>query len=170
MKCLRNCWTDLRQIHMEDVFGPSLGQVLRSKFKVTRDEKWHFWPFRWPACSLYFIKHLSPLVTFVLMWLRLFASAYLLPYSICDCLNSQKFLLKILGNRNAAFMSPVFWDFYLHALWVKFTSLWTLMLLFVTVNFCVVLKSSCADFILHLLLVWRFNSTKLIIVSSDAFV
>ena len=27
----RNCWTDLRQIHTEDVFGPSLGWVWRSK-------------------------------------------------------------------------------------------------------------------------------------------
>ena len=29
MKYLRNRWTDLRQIYMEDVFGPSL---------------WQFWP------------------------------------------------------------------------------------------------------------------------------
>jgi len=35
---------DLHQIHMEDVFGPSLRWVwmLRSKVKVTRDKKRHF--------------------------------------------------------------------------------------------------------------------------------
>ena len=35
MKYLGNRWTDLRQIHTEDVFGPSLGRVwkLRSKVK-----------------------------------------------------------------------------------------------------------------------------------------
>ena len=27
MKCLWNCLTDLRQIHTEDVFGPSLGKI-----------------------------------------------------------------------------------------------------------------------------------------------
>jgi len=27
MKYLGNRWTDLRQIHTEDVFGPSLGRV-----------------------------------------------------------------------------------------------------------------------------------------------
>jgi len=38
----RNRWTDLRQIHTEDVFGPSLEsecQGQRSKVKVTRDKK-----------------------------------------------------------------------------------------------------------------------------------
>jgi len=41
MKCLGNCRMDLHQIHMEDVFGPSLGRVgmSRSKVKVTRDKK-----------------------------------------------------------------------------------------------------------------------------------
>jgi len=34
MKYLGNCWTDLRPIHMEDVFGPSLKQVWRSRSKV----------------------------------------------------------------------------------------------------------------------------------------
>ena len=29
MKYLRNCWTDLRQIHREDTFGPLLGPSLR---------------------------------------------------------------------------------------------------------------------------------------------
>jgi len=40
MKYLRNRWTDLRQIHTEDVFG-LLGRVLmsRSKVKVTMDKK-----------------------------------------------------------------------------------------------------------------------------------
>jgi len=41
MKYLWNRWTDLRQIHREDVFGPSLGRVWmsRSNVKVTRDKK-----------------------------------------------------------------------------------------------------------------------------------
>jgi len=30
---------DLRQIHMKDMFGPSLGRVWRSKVKVTGDTK-----------------------------------------------------------------------------------------------------------------------------------
>jgi len=34
MKYLGNRWTDLRQIHTEDVFGPSLGQVWTLKVKV----------------------------------------------------------------------------------------------------------------------------------------
>ena len=40
MKYLGNCWTDFRQIHMEDAFGPLLGRVWRSrsKVKVTRDK------------------------------------------------------------------------------------------------------------------------------------
>jgi len=44
MKYLGNLWTDLHQIHMEDVFGPSLGRVWmwRSKVKVTQVKKWHF--------------------------------------------------------------------------------------------------------------------------------
>jgi len=35
----------LRQIHTEDMFGPSLGRVWRSrsKDKVVRDKTWHFW-------------------------------------------------------------------------------------------------------------------------------
>jgi len=55
--CVWNiCGTDERicgKIHMEDVFGPSLGRVWRSKVKVTRDKNWNFWPFRRPACSLF---------------------------------------------------------------------------------------------------------------------
>jgi len=43
MKYLGNRWTDLRQIHMKDMFGSSLGWVLRSrsrsKIKVTRENK-----------------------------------------------------------------------------------------------------------------------------------
>jgi len=31
IKYLRNRWTDLRQIHREDVFGPSLGPVWMSR-------------------------------------------------------------------------------------------------------------------------------------------
>jgi len=34
MKYLGNRWTDLRQIHMEDVFGSSLGWLWRSMLKV----------------------------------------------------------------------------------------------------------------------------------------
>jgi len=45
MKYLRNRWTDLRQIHTEDVFGP-LGQV------------WGQGEFRRPACGLCLEKHL----------------------------------------------------------------------------------------------------------------
>jgi len=30
----RERWTDLRQIHKEDMFGPSLGQVWRSRSEV----------------------------------------------------------------------------------------------------------------------------------------
>jgi len=36
MKYLRNRWTDLRQIRTEEVFGPSLGRVWRSRSKVKR--------------------------------------------------------------------------------------------------------------------------------------
>ena len=42
MRCLGNRWTDLCQIHTEDVFGPTLGRVWRSKVKVTRDKKMKF--------------------------------------------------------------------------------------------------------------------------------
>ena len=46
IKHLRNHWTDLRQIHTEDVFGPSLGQVWRSRSNVKgqghQEQKWHF--------------------------------------------------------------------------------------------------------------------------------
>jgi len=46
MKCLWNRWTDLRQIHTEDAFGPSLGQVWKSKSKVKgqghQGQKRHF--------------------------------------------------------------------------------------------------------------------------------
>jgi len=47
MKYLWNCWTDLHQIHSEDVFGPSLGRVWRSrsKVKVARDKNGIFGPF-----------------------------------------------------------------------------------------------------------------------------
>jgi len=34
MKYLQNRWTDLHQIHKEDVFGPSPGQIWRSRSKV----------------------------------------------------------------------------------------------------------------------------------------
>jgi len=44
VKYLWNRWTDLHQIHTEDVFGPSLGRVWRSrsKAKVTRNKTRHF--------------------------------------------------------------------------------------------------------------------------------
>jgi len=40
-----NRWTDLHQIHVEDVFGSLLGWVWRSKVKVTGTKKQHFLPF-----------------------------------------------------------------------------------------------------------------------------
>ena len=45
MKYLGNCWTDLCQIHMEDMFGASLGRVWmsRSKVKVNRDKVSPHW-------------------------------------------------------------------------------------------------------------------------------
>jgi len=49
IKYLRNRWTDLCQICMEDLFGPSLGGVWRSKIKVTRDKSCIFRPIWWPA-------------------------------------------------------------------------------------------------------------------------
>ena len=41
LKYLGNGWTDMRHIHREDVFGPSLGRVWisRSNVEVTRDKK-----------------------------------------------------------------------------------------------------------------------------------
>jgi len=36
IKYLWNRWTDLHQIHMEDVFGPSLRRVWMSRSKVIR--------------------------------------------------------------------------------------------------------------------------------------
>jgi len=55
--------TDLCQIHNEDVFGPSLGQVWmsRSKIKVTRDKNGIFRPSR-PACGLWLVNIFRPLV------------------------------------------------------------------------------------------------------------
>jgi len=47
MKYLGNRWTDVRQIHTEDVFCPSLWQVWMSrlKVKVTGDKEAFFGPF-----------------------------------------------------------------------------------------------------------------------------
>jgi len=44
---LGNRWTNLSQIHTEDVFGSSLGQawMSRSKVKITRDKTAFFAPF-----------------------------------------------------------------------------------------------------------------------------
>jgi len=42
---------DLRQIHMEDVFGPSLGQIWRSR--SPRTQKGIFWPFWRPVHAVY---------------------------------------------------------------------------------------------------------------------
>jgi len=39
LKYLGNGWTDVRQIHSEDVFNPSLARVGMSRSKVTRDKK-----------------------------------------------------------------------------------------------------------------------------------
>jgi len=51
--------TDLRQIHTEDVFGPSLRQI-RSKVKGQghQGQKLHFWPSRRPASGLCLVKHI----------------------------------------------------------------------------------------------------------------
>jgi len=44
---------DLRHIHTEDVFGPLLGWVWRSRLKVKdQGHHGHFLPFRRPACGL----------------------------------------------------------------------------------------------------------------------
>jgi len=53
---------DLHQIHTEDMFGPSLGRIWRSKVKVTRDKNGIFRPFRRPACGLCLVKRLLPVV------------------------------------------------------------------------------------------------------------
>jgi len=49
MKYLQNRWTDLLQIHTEDVFGPRRdefeGQGQQSKIKVNRDKNGIFGPF-----------------------------------------------------------------------------------------------------------------------------
>ena len=42
IKYLRNCWTDLCQVHTEDVFCSSLRRIWRSKVKVARDKNRHF--------------------------------------------------------------------------------------------------------------------------------
>jgi len=36
---------DLCQIHMDDVFGPSLGRVWRSRSRLSGTKKMFFWPF-----------------------------------------------------------------------------------------------------------------------------
>jgi len=57
---LRNLWTDLRQIHMEDVFGSSLGRIWRSRSKVTvtRNIKRSFFrPFWQLARGLCLVEH-----------------------------------------------------------------------------------------------------------------
>jgi len=60
-------WTDLRQIHTEDVFGPTLGRVWRSRSKVKdqdhQRQKRHFRRFWWPACGLCLVKHLTSLAS-----------------------------------------------------------------------------------------------------------
>ena len=48
-------WTDLHQIHTEDVFGPSFGRLWRSR---SLGEKPGFWLFRRPACGLCLVKHI----------------------------------------------------------------------------------------------------------------
>jgi len=47
-----NRWVDLRQIHMENMFGPSLWQVRGQRSRSPRTKNGLFCPFRWPACSL----------------------------------------------------------------------------------------------------------------------
>jgi len=60
VKYLGNRWTDLRQIHTEDVFDPSLGRVWRSgqRSKLTGTKNSIFRPFRRPVCCLCLVKHL----------------------------------------------------------------------------------------------------------------
>ena len=38
-----------------------------SKIKVTRDKKWHFRPYWWPASRLCLVKHLLPLVIIIII-------------------------------------------------------------------------------------------------------
>jgi len=61
MKYLRNRWTDLRQIRTENMFGPSLGRVWRSRSKVKgqghQGKKRHFRPFQWSVCGLSLVRH-----------------------------------------------------------------------------------------------------------------
>jgi len=63
--CLREIfpdrWTDMCQIHTEDVFVPCSDEW-RSKVKVTRDKHGILQPFWRPACGLCLVKHLWPLV------------------------------------------------------------------------------------------------------------
>jgi len=55
MKYFGNRWIDLHQIHTEDMFGPSLERVWRSKIKVTRDKNGIFQPFqRFAVIAFYF--------------------------------------------------------------------------------------------------------------------
>jgi len=51
-------------IHTEDVFGPSLGWVWRSKskVKVARNKKRHFSALSAACCGLCLVRHLQPLV------------------------------------------------------------------------------------------------------------
>jgi len=49
MKYLWYRWTDLHQIHTEDMFGPSFGRVWRSRSQGTKNGT--FWPFQRPACG-----------------------------------------------------------------------------------------------------------------------
>jgi len=74
MKYLGDRGTDLRQIHAEDVFGPSLGRIWRLRWPGTK--KWHFQLFLQPACGLCLVKHLQPLVVVALLILLLEAMWY----------------------------------------------------------------------------------------------
>jgi len=60
MKYLWNRWTNLCQIHAEDVPDPSLGRVRRSRVKGQghQVQKLHFRPFWRPSCGLCLVKHL----------------------------------------------------------------------------------------------------------------
>jgi len=60
VKYLGNCWTDLRQIHREDMFGPSLGRVWRSwqRSRSLGTENGIFRSVRRSACGLRLVKHL----------------------------------------------------------------------------------------------------------------
>ena len=66
------CWTDLRQVRKEDVFGPSLGRVWmsRSKVKVTIEgQKWNDILPLSAACMLFMFGKISSASCVIFMFL-----------------------------------------------------------------------------------------------------